>query len=275
MYVYKLDHFREKLLFQFIVEGSQFSIMSTHLEEVEFHVCLLSNSSMTTYPSNVLSAFTNHLGKSFKLTGNWCVGLTEIAFSQIKSWDVPITKSVAKRSAKDVSPEKRSDVLNSVKNNFSEILHDALNELEKIDQESNGTLKSTHEAAVSSSKGKDDETVQLSLWQSSLFIPPLLYTISNSLLSIKELMFVYTDIIKPRIIGDMHTRCLRVIPVTLGEQKIRFNHIEYCPIERANIESISIMITNAQGNQVDFKSNIHPTYIMLHFKKILSLSETV
>lgn len=80
-------------------------------------------------------------------------------------------------------------------------------------------------------------------------------------------MYIYTDIIKPRVIGDKSARYLRVVPANKSDRILRFNHIEYCPIEKTVIESISIKITDGQGELANFKSNYIPTYVMLHFKR--------
>lgn len=46
----------------------------------EFHVTLLSNSSMNYYPDNKTSDFTVHLSKEVNLDGKWSVALSEITF---------------------------------------------------------------------------------------------------------------------------------------------------------------------------------------------------
>lgn len=80
-------------------------------------------------------------------------------------------------------------------------------------------------------------------------------------------LFVYSDIIRPRLIGGEIVRCLRVIPISENTQHIRFTHIEYLPIERTSIENISILITNLHGTAVTFQEKDIPTFMMLHFKK--------
>jgi hypothetical protein len=82
-----------------------------------------------------------------------------------------------------------------------------------------------------------------------------------------EFVYIYTDIIKPRYISDILARYLRVIPNASTNRHIRFKHIEYIPIETTYIESISILITDGQGEKVNFNSSSTPTYVMLHFKK--------
>lgn len=81
-----------------------------------------------------------------------------------------------------------------------------------------------------------------------------------------DLLYVYSDIIKPRHLGNIQSRYLKVIP-TSSDRVIRFKHVEYCPIEPSYIESISIVITDGSGENVNFKASTTPTYIMLHFKR--------
>jgi hypothetical protein len=85
---------------------------------------------------------------------------------------------------------------------------------------------------------------------------------------IEKLMYLYLDIIKPRFLGDQYVRCIRVIPSTLLDEIIRFNHIEYYPVELKYIESISILTNDEQGEKINFKDSFIPFYCTLHFKKI-------
>ena len=84
---------------------------------------------------------------------------------------------------------------------------------------------------------------------------------------IKEYIYIYTDIIKPRFIGKDKTRFLRLIPILDHENRIRFDHVEYCTLEQTYIDSISILITDGYGNRINFENSFIPTYIMLHFRR--------
>lgn len=86
--------------------------------------------------------------------------------------------------------------------------------------------------------------------------------------SAMDLLYVYTDIIQPRLIGHIASRYLKVIPLVTGEKSFRYNRIEYCPIQPSFIESISILITDGDGNKINFDKSSIPTYVLLHFKKI-------
>ncbi len=59
------------------------TMYTNEFEEKEFYVCLLSNSSIGCYSTNVLSAFTNLLKKPCRLNEQWTVELTEIAFNSL------------------------------------------------------------------------------------------------------------------------------------------------------------------------------------------------
>lgn len=110
---------------------------------------------------------------------------------------------------------------------------------------------------------------------SSLFHTPiqLLHTTAKSPQPIlssynnMEYIYIYTDLIKPRFIGKDRSRFLRIAPIFHNENRICFNHIEYCPIEKTYVDSISILIMDGYGKRINFIESYIPTYIMLHFKK--------
>lgn len=82
-----------------------------------------------------------------------------------------------------------------------------------------------------------------------------------------ELIFVYLDIISPRRVGNDLIRALKIIPYD-GTNVLRFDNVEYIPVERAYYDSISVQICDSTGNLLDFNDSSLPTYIQLHFKKL-------
>lgn len=81
------------------------------------------------------------------------------------------------------------------------------------------------------------------------------------------LFIVYTDIIYPRTIGNTESRYLRIIPCADAKGGcIEFKNIEYVPLEKTYMESISIIIADGKGEKIQFNTSTKPTYIMLHFK---------
>lgn len=90
---------------------------------------------------------------------------------------------------------------------------------------------------------------------------------SESITVSTDMMYIYIDIIQPRHLGDTSARFLRILPTTPDGNDIEFKHVEYCPIEPSHIESISILITDSSGKNINFMPSTKPTYLMLHFKK--------
>jgi len=60
---------------------------------------------------------------------------------------------------------------------------------------------------------------------------------------------------------------LKVVP-TDGDWCVRFEHIDYVPLEKMYFESLSILKTDSQGQKINFASSDKPTYVNLHFKKL-------
>lgn len=83
-----------------------------------------------------------------------------------------------------------------------------------------------------------------------------------------DFFFIYCDIIHLRSAGSQCAKILKVLPApSHPEQVLRFGHIEYVPIHDDFIRSISIQISNQQGNHIQFVESILPTMVTLHFKK--------
>ncbi|KAG8236331.1 hypothetical protein J437_LFUL010465 [Ladona fulva] len=79
-------------------------------------------------------------------------------------------------------------------------------------------------------------------------------------------VYVYTDIIKPQIVGDTLARCLRVLNTKLGLHQT-FNQIYYFPVEKKNIEVIECMLANKLGETVPFHDGEQSSIVVLHFYK--------
>jgi len=85
-------------------------------------------------------------------------------------------------------------------------------------------------------------------------------------------MCFYCDIIKPRIIGDTSIRCLYMNPLGAYTDKslarsYQIDNIQYCLIENNNISEISILITDENGEQINFDGGLFMTSLVLHFRK--------
>lgn len=172
-------------------------------------------------------------------------------------------KSNVSTEKKDLS-DKKSDPLNKLKNDTSQTnlatekkvnefdSYTSRDELENVEKDS--ILTSTnHILHKSLTKFSDNMTNYFT----KVFSP-----------DINEIVFIYTDIIKPRHVGNKKTKCLKIFSISTLKNYIHFNRIEYFPIESYNINNISIMIRNDEGGIISLNEFI-PVYCTLHFKKYI------
>jgi len=81
-----------------------------------------------------------------------------------------------------------------------------------------------------------------------------------------HMLFLHTDIIEPRLIGDQCSRVLRVVPVKHTAECMRFQHVEYVSLTNlCSISSISILINTETNQQANFVNSNNPSVITLHF----------
>lgn len=83
------------------------------------------------------------------------------------------------------------------------------------------------------------------------------------------IVFIYSDIIRPRCVGDKNIRCIRIVPFKGESMCYDFHNIEYYALEISIINDISFLISNSDGLQYSFNSSSTPNYITLHFRKKL------
>ena len=85
-----------------------------------------------------------------------------------------------------------------------------------------------------------------------------------------HLVLIYTDIIVDHNVGDTSSSLLRVTPLTSGNFKdiahCTFANPNYYALRRKRIESISILLCDEYGNQIQFKSGC--VHLTLHFRKV-------
>ena len=84
---------------------------------------------------------------------------------------------------------------------------------------------------------------------------------------------IYSDILKPRIIGDRISRAMYIHPMQNSEMNernvVNIKNVEYYPLEKTNIEEIDILLADETGEQIDFNNSSFSSMILLHFKKAI------
>lgn len=81
-------------------------------------------------------------------------------------------------------------------------------------------------------------------------------------------IFIYCDIIKPRIIGDSFVKCIKMLHVLQEAQYITFPRVEYHPLSTFCFSDITLLFQDDTSNQIRFQESYKPTACTLHFKKI-------
>lgn len=165
---------------------------------------------------------------------------------------------------------------------FIEVYADIPNGIIKIPTDYAFTPRTLFNYYFSQLTGKDPQlqAKYLKTWfsrpQESFSVPLETLESYRSLVSEYEsqlnYLCIYTDIIKPRIIGDHMTRALYMQPVQNENDWSKRNvidvkNIEYYPLESTDISEVNILFADETGEQINFNNSSFSTMVLLHFKK--------
>ena len=81
-----------------------------------------------------------------------------------------------------------------------------------------------------------------------------------------EPVYVYTDIVKPNLVGDSYVKLLTTLHFPSVTRYQRFDHPLYRHTEQSFIEAITIHLVTKNGD-VMFNDSDIPSVVTLHFKK--------
>lgn len=268
------------------------------------YVTLLSNDSTNIF-KNTPNTFTNLLKQPLNLNEKWEVGLSYISFSlqdlTKKSNQNKIKRSVEKPSLDASKPKKAklsNDEQDIIKNKFKKLLNSTVqndktkfvldSDSSKIPDKMKTNIDNTQQTTFLKDKKDSKNSNNATIMESTKDQDEPILTLTNSFLEnslnrlvdniseyfqkiisseINDIIFIYTDIIKPRPVGNKKTKCLKIFSISSLNNYIHFNRVEYYPIENFNINDISIMIRNDEGRRLNLIDSI-PVYCTLHFKKI-------
>lgn len=239
-----------------------------------FNLTLLSNNSTSKFPENSLSTFTNYLPLEIQLTGEWVCGVSEI---YINKFDTDFCRSrrqadpteLLKRMEKFIQshPEKAAQLTllsKRIKEEwkaYSENLVVTQVNLNKHAQNDDfwGDIDRANQLLAAENQSKSSQTEKESIESIDCV---------NSKENNLNFMFLYCDLIKARLIGENLYQCLKVIPVTKAEQLIKFNNIEYYPLQTTVFHSVSVSLQNDIGAKIKFESSVNPTMVTIRFKRL-------
>ena len=82
-------------------------------------------------------------------------------------------------------------------------------------------------------------------------------------------MFVYSDVVKERLVGDALVPLLRVVPATGARNDVvhtEFNVVHYLPVNNIATDIIRVRICRDNGETINFTGG--KVNINLHFKRV-------
>lgn len=264
-------------------------------------VVLLSNACLQNYPNNTLTKFTIQLAQPLDLSeGHWEFGLSEIQF--YKSWyNVKDAKLMISRK-NEVSEVSIEDGFYESPEFLVQCLNESLEKTCNDDTKQHikfnyNKIKRSCELHVTPHKGFSfqftpnlehllgynthaiNEDILLNSekypTRGDTIVPKIIVsgTASMRLNTIFNLM-VYCDLAQSTIVGDTEAPLLRLVPITGRQgrhwenQSTTFSKIQYIPVSKKSVRSISVYIYTDFGQPVPFTEG--RTTVTLEFRRALS-----
>lgn len=205
-------------------------IISKHFHsQSQFCVTVLSNSSEKTYPNNLLNCFTNILHMPL----NFCAN---------ESWQVALTE-IYINDCDTYRTEKYKKLPSSFINDSLYVAANTITEAQKINYDFTDIYTNEN----------NEVFVRLKSNQKQMYDLPI---------------FVYTNIITPRLIGDQISKVCKIIYSNGKKCLIKMSSLEFYPIETCRINEISIALKDEEGKFVEFQASPVPTMVTFLFKRL-------
>ena len=265
-----------------------------------FYLTLPSNSSMVYFPDNNASHFFTMLPQPQELDGEYEVGLAEIQFTNSYQNVRENTVYFEYEEDYDIHPSdrhrmfsnssfKRVDVpagLYDSNKSFITTLNEVASEhLDAAYGEPMGTPvirfdynQATRRACVHLLKKHVKTVLRLSPTLTEILAMPTNELRGAGKFSSQHAMdldknvksiFVYTDLVQPRPVGDVVVPLLRTLPPVKKELDTVYYLFEkphYIPLSRFQFQTVELLLTSDRGEPISFDHNAH-TIVTLHFRR--------
>ncbi len=269
---------------------------------MDFHIALPSNASYREFPNNSNSDYRVHLARPLVLPeGQWVVGMTDIIFNKswinVESGGFLVTYGVYSKIHSDathfhttwkrllIPPGQYAsvrEVVLAMQRAISvaglersiNLYYDQIKDKVRVKQ----TRVADNRAVI---RFADQPTTPQVLFDDDLcdilgFARDISITDVEAWSTRKpdvhrgmSSMFVYSDVVQERLVGDSLVPLLRVVPVSgLRNQVVHteFNVVHYLPVNNLATEIIRVRICRDNGEPISFSGG--KVNINLHFKKV-------
>lgn len=232
------------------------------MEAKTFNVTISSNNSKHLYPTNTTANFRVRLPQRLLLSEQWRVGLADVTFNNPRlTFDRPEVVRVV-----SMDNQIETEVL------IPPALYETSEMLvEEINKQIGVAIMIEHRPVVLLKDGKvkvqsgffvgvDQSRIEIKLE----FSPTLdqILGISRwgipSLNARQPIIFLYTNIVKARVVGDVAVRLLRTVDPSKGRSfgsivSTSFRRIYFCPLDAHAIDEIEIQLLYDTGLEPVFK----------------------
>ena len=240
---------------------------------------------MDFYPDNKISQFVTQLPQPIRLEGQWEVGLVEIIYPH--TWfNVPHRVEDRTFTVNAESPNAPGHYVGypfSIPKGFYTI--ETL--LSRVENKANRLLNLTTNDRVRLSYDPVTRVVTSDLNDVALYVPTAMKSMlgitfdafnprqnqSDTVLDMDPLnsLYIYCDLVEPRVVGHMTASLLRVIPAegNHGEMVCKtYENVHYIPVQRRNFQTVEIYIRDDTGEKVPFECG--KSIVTLHFRRSAS-----
>lgn len=250
-----------------------------------FYLVLPSNSSFEYYPENTVAHYHTHLPKEISLSGDWEVGLQEIQYT--RNWSSFEEGSTAGFLYVDGPPTGVSSecIIKNLPNGYysnkgevlqaivQELSQDVQNVADKVQMnwnpKSNVASITVAEHFVLHPNSYLRKMLGFRPHDNTPFIDGTFLSRRRDYLNQQcTALYVYCDIVRPRVVGDSLVNLLRTVPVTGAQGDVvyhSFQHVQYIPLANLNFDTIEIDIRDDTGKRVSFEGGRVVT--TLHFRR--------
>ena len=246
-----------------------------------FYVVLPSNASYKVFPNNKLHTYKVQIPKLPSTEGEWSVGLTEITYPSrwpnlkdtgyiyIK-WnedEAPVDYAIEPGFFSDV-PELLSVMHDILSRNNSGVTDGKFQT--KYDKYSNkvllaifGSFEVSFSANLAARLGFESNKY----YSRGGSLAPYPADVNDGATA----LYVYSDIVQKRLVGDDMLPLLKVVPAEPRISKtshkwVTFQNVEYVPAVKTNVDTIEINIRRDDGQIIPFENG--KVVVTLHFKQI-------
>jgi hypothetical protein len=246
----------------------------------EFHITLLSNSSMDFFPNNKTANFTVHLPKSILLEGKWQMALTECHY-QYNFWNVTKNNNSVHFAIDYVHYqcqipegyyEKIEQIIEKLNEGTTPFLQNGFLQINS----SNNYVNFTESALlkIQGIKFENRLALQLGYDPEDTIKPHLLKPVQPSDVSrgIPDEMFVYCNLAEPQLFGHEFAPIVRIINIPKKDTHYgqshhkEFQRLHYVGVSKKSFTNVSIELRDKTGNFLPF---VNGTFMcVLHFKKL-------